>query len=133
MNVYIRTNIPTSKIYIGSVIDIFNGLGNYYNISYLERETNDSMDLDLNKGTIEMICTSKLGHYHSKTDKLAVVVGNIKVQSVFVFNNKTGENKKFVFIRKAVEFVSLHRSYIAKFIKISNGKYIREDCSIIKK
>ena len=43
--IYMWTNNLTNKSYIGSAIDLSNRLKNYYNVSYLERETktNNSM------------------------------------------------------------------------------------------
>jgi hypothetical protein len=54
-----------------------------------------------NKNTIEKIRASRLGHGCTETDKLTIIIGNTKAQSVLVINNKTDENKEFSSIRKA--------------------------------
>jgi len=45
------------------------------------------------------------------------LTNNAKAQSVVVTDNKTGENKEFIFVRKAVKFIGIHYSYITKIIK----------------
>ena len=43
MDIYMWINISINKRYIGSTVDLSSKLKNYYNIAYLEKETNSSI------------------------------------------------------------------------------------------
>lgn len=84
-----------------------------------------------NNITLSKMPISKLGCNRSEKDKLAISKSNKQAQFVLVINNKTGEKKIFLSIRKAATFIGLHYSYIAKSININN-KYKGKDCYVKK-
>jgi len=67
--------------------------------------------------TIKLMRAAKLGSKHSEFTKFKIAANNAKAKPVIVTNNKTGEVKSFISIRKAAKFVGIHYSYVAKIIK----------------
>lgn len=53
-------------------------------------------------------------------------------QSVIITNNKSGETKEFVSIRRVADYINKHHSYIAKSLK-KNGIYKGKDYTIRNK
>jgi len=78
------------------------------------------------------VAGSLFGFKHSEVTKFKMAANNAKAKSVIVTNNKTGEVKSFISIRKAAKFVSIHYSYIVKIIK-TYEIYIGKTYTITKK
>ena len=57
------------------------------------------------------------GPSHSEETKAKLANIIVTSQSVIVTNNKTGETKELVSIRRAAKYVGLHLSYVAKCLK----------------
>ena len=57
------------------------------------------------------------GRSHSEETKAKLANIIVTSQSVIVTNNKTGETKQVVSIRRAAKYLGLHHSYVAKCLK----------------
>lgn len=74
------------------------------------------------EATIELIRASKLGRNRTEEAKLKIAAGSVQAHSVIVIDNKIGEAKEFISVRKAAKYVRLHHSYLAKCIQKHNIK-----------
>lgn len=82
--------------------------------------------------TIKIMRLAKLGSKHSEFTKFKIAANNAKAKPVIVTNNKTGEVKSFISIRKAAKFINIHYSYVAKILK-THEIYIGKFYTITKK
>lgn len=78
------------------------------------------------------VAGSSFGFKHSEVTKFKIAANNAKAKSVIVTNNKTGEVKSFISIKKAAKFVSIDYSYLVKIIK-THEIYIGKIYTITKK
>lgn len=78
------------------------------------------------------VAGSSFGFKHSEVTKFKIAANNAKAKSVIVTNNKTGEVKSFISIRRAAKFVNIDYSYLVKIIK-THEIYIGKIYTITKK
>jgi len=76
--------------------------------------------------TKELMRSLATGRTHTEKSKQKMTANSATSQTVIFTNNKSGESKEFVSIRRVAHYINKHHSYIAKSLNkngIYKGKY----------
>lgn len=76
--------------------------------------------------TKELMRSLATGRTHTEKSKQKMTANSATSQTVIFTNNKSGESKEFVSIRRVADYINKHHSYIAKSLNkngIYKGKY----------
>ena len=107
-----------------------------YYIDFLKPEYNilkfagSLMGFKHSKEAIERMCFTRSGKFVSEATKLKIAINSVRAHSLKVINISTGDVKIFTSIRSTAKFISVHHSYLAKYLK-RNNLYVGKGYKIV--